>query len=66
MNKPLFTVFVIAYYPPKYLTIVVESIMNQTYDNLEIILVNHAAHTDTVDYINKVRDADHRIKIINY
>jgi glycosyltransferase involved in cell wall biosynthesis len=66
MNNPLFTVFIVAYYPPKYLTIAVDSIINQTYKKLEIILVNHGAHIDTVVFLNKVKDVDDRVKIINY
>ena len=66
MNKPLFTVFIVAYYPPKYLPIAVKSITNQTYKNIEIILVNHGAHVDSINYINKVQEADDRVKVINY
>jgi len=66
LNNPLFTVFVVAFYPPKYLPIAVESIMNQTYDNLEIILVNHGAHINTINYINKVSKKDNRVRVVHY
>lgn len=64
-NNELITVVIPVYNVEKYLRKCVESVMNQTYKNLEIILVNDGS-TDNCDEIcQEYRDRDKRIKLIN-
>lgn len=65
MNDPLVSVVVPVYNAEKYLTETIESIINQTYENIEILLINHNS-TDTSIYIMSFfNDSDSRIRIIN-
>ena len=63
--QPLISVIVPVYNVEKYLSRCVESILNQTYKNLEIILIDDGA----TDYCGKICDAykkkDYRIKVIH-
>jgi glycosyltransferase involved in cell wall biosynthesis len=44
----------------------VDAIRRQTYDNLEIILVNNGATAETVKYLYSVADIDKRIKLVHF
>ena len=65
-NKYLFTSIIIAYYKLEILKKSIDSFLNQTYKNLELIIVNNGASEDIITYINKLKKKDNRIKIINY
>lgn len=43
----------------------VESLLAQTWKNLEIIIVNDASHDDTINIAKMLRSLDSRVKIIN-
>lgn len=63
-NKPLITVVVPIYNVEDYLDRCLQSIVNQTYDNLEVILVNDGS-TDSSEMIAvKWAKRDRRIKLI--
>ncbi len=65
MNKSLVSVIVPIYNAQKYLSETVESILGQSYVDLEIILVNHASTDGSVAIISKYKKLDNRIKVIN-
>jgi glycosyltransferase involved in cell wall biosynthesis len=65
-KRPLFTVILDTYYRPKLLKEAVEAIRRQTYDNLEIILINNGATAETVKYLYSVAGIDKRIKLIHF
>ena len=64
MKNPLVSVIVPNYNYARYLEQRIESIINQTYPNFEIILLDDKSTDDSVDIINKYRDHEKIKKII--
>ena len=64
MNE-LISVIVPVYNVEKYLPQCIDSIINQTYKNIEIILVNDGSTDNSLSICNKYKEKDRRIKIIN-
>ena len=65
MNKPLISVIVPVYNVEKYLAKCLESIIDQTYTNLEIICINDGATDNSLQILNEYSRKDKRIKVIN-
>ena len=65
MNKPKISVIVPVYNVDRYLEICIDSLINQTYDNLEIILINDGSTDDSKLICEKYLKLDKRIKLIN-
>lgn len=61
MSLPLITVVVSIYNGQKYLAECIESVINQDYPNLEIILVNDGSKDDTKKIIDEYAQRDSRI-----
>ena len=61
MNNPLISIIIPVYNSEKYLKECLDSIINQTYNNLEIIIIDDESSDNTIDIINKYNDS--RIKI---
>lgn len=49
----------------KYLKESIESILNQTYTNFELVIVNDCSTDNSINIINYYKDKDCRIKVIN-
>ncbi|MBR1416215.1 MAG: glycosyltransferase [Bacilli bacterium] len=62
--KDLISVIVPCYNVEKYISKCLDSIINQTYSNLEIILVEDCSKDDTLKAIKKYLKKDNRIKLI--
>jgi glycosyltransferase involved in cell wall biosynthesis len=54
------------YNRPALLKEAVDALFRQTYDNLEIILVNNGATPETIEYLNEVSLIDKRVKIVHF
>lgn len=67
MNRlyPLITVIVPIYNVEKFLDKCINSILEQTYKNLEIILINDGSTDQSLKICEKYACLDKRIKIIN-
>lgn len=65
MNEPLVSVIVPVYKVGKYLDKCVESIVEQTYKNLEIILVDDGSPDNCPAMCDKWAERDSRIKVIH-
>ena len=65
MNKPLFSIIVPVYKVEKYLDRCVISAQNQTYDNIEIILVDDGSPDNCPAMCDEYAKADSRIKVIH-
>ncbi len=63
MNK--ISIILPAYNSEKYLKSCIESISNQTFDNLEIIIINDCSTDNSLKIMQKYAKKDKRIKIIN-
>lgn len=64
MSKHLVTICIATYNREKLLPKTVESVINQTYKNLEIIIVNDCSTDNTDDLMQKITKQDDRIKYI--
>lgn len=65
MNQELITIIVPVYNVEKYLIECINSIINQTYVNLEIIIVNDGSTDSSLNICNYFKKIDERIKVIN-
>lgn len=64
MNK-LISIIMPVYNAEKYLNRSIKSIMNQTYNNIEIILVNDGSTDNSLEICTSYQEKDKRIKLIN-
>jgi len=65
MNKPLISVIVPVYMIDRYVGICIESIMNQTYKNIEIILVDDGSKDRCAEICDLYASKDSRIKVVH-
>lgn len=65
LKKPLISVLVPVYKVEKYLVCCVESIINQTYKNLEIILIDDGSPDRCPEVCDKFAAQDSRIRVIH-
>lgn len=65
MNSPLISVIVPIYNAENCLERSIESLTNQTYGNIEIILVNDGSKDNSLKLCNELANKDKRINIID-
>ena len=65
MEKEKISVIVAVFNVEKYLKKCVESILNQTYQNLEVILINDGSTDQSGDICNEYAQKDNRVKVIS-
>jgi glycosyltransferase involved in cell wall biosynthesis len=65
-NKGQFTVFTMVYYGLDLFKQAIESVIHQTYENLQIIIVNNGADEIITSYVNDLASSDKRIDVIRY
>ena len=65
MNNPLVSIILPTHNGSKYIRQSIESCINQTYRNIEIIVVNDCSTDNTQSIINEFVSNDSRIKLIN-
>ncbi len=61
----LVSIIILAYNTEKYIGKCLNSVINQTYKNIEIIIINDASTDSTLDIINQYCAKDNRIILIN-
>ena len=64
-NQPLLSVIVPCYNVEKYINKCISSIVDQTYSNLEIILIDDGSTDNTVKICDERQDKDQRIRVIH-
>jgi len=64
MNKPLISVIMPVFNCEKTVAIAIESILNQTYENIELIVVNDASTDRTRQIVEEMSRNDCRIKLL--
>ncbi|WP_329903381.1 glycosyltransferase family 2 protein [Porphyromonas pogonae] len=64
-SKPLISIVVPAYNVEKYLDQCLQSIVDQTYTNLEIIVINDGSTDNTPAIADQWKDKDNRIRVIH-
>ena len=62
---PLVSVVIPCYNSEKYIEETVKSVLNQSYDHLEIICVNNKSTDNSLMLLNELAKFDHRIKVYN-
>jgi len=62
--KPLVSIVTPCYNCEEYIASTIESVLNQTYDNFEMIIVDDISTDKTTDIIKKYQKKDKRIKLI--
>ena len=65
MPKSKISIIVPVYNSEKYLPKCIESILNQTYENIEIILINDGSTDESINVCNRYAQYDKRIIVIN-
>ncbi|MGC6408473.1 glycosyltransferase family 2 protein [Bisgaard Taxon 45] len=65
LNTPLVSVLICAYNVEKYIEECINAVINQTYKNLEIIVVNDGSSDSTLSKLHSLSEKDSRIKMIN-
>ncbi|MBR3281299.1 MAG: glycosyltransferase family 2 protein [Clostridia bacterium] len=65
MERPLISVMVPCYNTAKYLAKCIESILNQTYKNIELIILSDGSTDGSVDIMKKYAKKDERITVID-
>ncbi len=63
--NPLVSVIIPIYNAQDYIEETIQSVLNQTYENFEIFLVNHNSSDTSLDILQRYKEQDKRIKIIN-
>lgn len=62
---PFISVIVPAYNASKYIEKCIQSVLNQDYNNFELIVINDGSTDNTLKILNKLSEKDNRIKIFN-
>lgn len=65
LELPLVSVLICAYNVEKYIEECINAVINQTYKNLEIIVVNDGSSDNTYFLLKQLAKKDNRIKILN-
>ncbi|MCW5912359.1 MAG: glycosyltransferase [Cyclobacteriaceae bacterium] len=61
MNSPQVTVLMSVYNGMPYLSVAIESILNQTFQDVELIIIEDCSTDDSLEYLKSLRD--HRIRL---
>lgn len=65
MSKPLISIIVPVYNTEKYLDKCLDSLVNQTYYNIEIICINNGSTDNSINILEQYQKNDPRVKVIN-
>ena len=65
MTNPKISVILSAYNEEKFIRKAIESVSNQTLEDIEIIIINDGSTDTTLDIINSYADKDNRIVVID-
>lgn len=65
MNTPLISIVIPVYNVKKYLRQCVDSVLNQTYNNLQVILVDDGSTDGSSDICDEYKQKDNRVKVIH-
>lgn len=64
-EQPLISIIIPVYNAGKYLNACIDSVLKQTYSNIEVVLVNDGSKDSSGDICNQYQSKDSRIKVIH-
>ena len=62
----MISIIIPAYNAEKYLESTIQSVINQTYTDWELIIINDGSNDGTLELISNFKDRDSRIKVFSY
>jgi len=62
---PFISIIMSVYNSERYLSVAIDSILNQTYKNFEFIIINDGSTDNTLSMLTKYKEKDNRIILIN-
>jgi glycosyltransferase involved in cell wall biosynthesis len=65
-RTPLVSVIVDTYYRPEMLKHAIRCLREQTYRNLEIVIVNNGATAETISYLAEIEKIESRVKLVHF
>lgn len=65
-RTPLVSVIVDTYYRPEMLKHAIRCLREQTYGNLEIVIVNNGATAETISYLAEIEKIESRVKLVHF
>lgn len=65
LKKMKISIIIPAYNVEAYIEKCINSVINQTYDDIEVIIINDGSTDNTAEIIEKYSKIDNRIKIVN-
>jgi glycosyltransferase involved in cell wall biosynthesis len=63
-DMPLISVIIPAYNASKTIQETIESVLNQTFTDFELIVINDGSQDATLEVVDRIRD--HRLKVFSY
>jgi alpha-1,3-rhamnosyltransferase len=63
-EKPLISVVIACYNPNHYLDLMLESVINQSYENIEIVISDGGSDSTFYDRLNNFKNLDKRIEVL--
>jgi len=64
MNNPLISIIIPAYNCEKTITVAIKSMLDQTYRNIEVIVVNDGSSDKTADVVRNLMSSDTRLSLV--
>lgn len=64
-EQPLISIIIPVYNAEKYLNACIDSVLKQTYSNIEIVLINDGSKDSSGDICNQYQSKDSRIKVVH-
>ncbi|WP_271400377.1 glycosyltransferase family 2 protein [Salinicoccus roseus] len=63
-NKPVISVITPAYNSERFIKTTIQSVLDQTYQNWEMVIVDDQSKDNTVRYVKEMQEKDNRIRLI--
>ena len=62
-NLPIVTIYITNFNYSRYITTAIESALSQTYENIEILIIDDGSEDQTYKMLEEISKTDNRIKL---